>query len=113
MWEAEEAGTITNFSLDVGIVGQSAVAYCLVYVPEGYDYNDINFPAVTDDLYNPTKNVIISGILNAGANDPADDDHKFSRYSRKVVPGDRIALLAYAPTNQSLVNWELNFTVIN
>ena len=33
----------------------------LVYIPEGYDANTIAWPAVTDDMYNPTKYALITG----------------------------------------------------
>ena len=115
VWEAQEAGTITNFKLDTGmdnsIGGSSAIAYALVYVPEGYNANTLTYPALTDDMYNPTKNVLISGVLN----DVANEDHKSSRYSRKVVRGDRVCLLYYysAPSGTpAVVSFELNFTQI-
>ena len=41
-----------------------AMIYALVYVPEGYNANPIQWPAVSDDLYNPTKNALITGQLN-------------------------------------------------
>ena len=39
------------------------IPYAVVYIPEGYDANNIAWPAVTDDLYNPTKYALITGIL--------------------------------------------------
>ena len=54
---------MTNFKLDIGEESADQywpVAYALVYVPEGYNVNNLTFPAVTDDMYNPTKMVIIS-----------------------------------------------------
>ena len=113
VWTAVETGTVTNIKLDTGMdrdpatALQNAIAYALVYVPEGYNANALTFPALTDDLYNPTKNVLISGVLNS----TAMEDHKFTKYSRKVVRGDRLCLLYYNTdaANQE-VSFELNFT---
>ena len=75
--------TVTNFKLDIGEESADQywpVAYALVYVPEGYNVNNLTFPAVTDDMYNPTKMVIISGVCNSAGN----EDHKSSRYQENV-----------------------------
>ena len=64
LWTATTPCTVTNFKLDIGEESADQywpVAYALVYVPEGYNVNSLTFPAVTDDMYNPTKMVIISG----------------------------------------------------
>ena len=86
------------------------VAYALVYVPEGYNVNNLTFPAVTDDMYNPTKMVIISGVCNSAGN----EDHKSSRYSRKCAVGDRVALILITtrPSGTQPTNFELSFTVV-
>ncbi len=112
VWTATVPGTVSQFKLDTGINGESInsyLAYVLVYVPEGYSWNNITYPATTDDLYNPTKNVLISGILN----NVESEDHKSTRYGRKVSIGDRIALLYYNPTSSSSeqATFELNFTL--
>ena len=68
LWTATTPCTVTNFKLDVGEERADQywpVAYALVYVPEGYNVNALTFPAVTDDMYNPTKMVIISGVCNS------------------------------------------------
>ena len=91
VWTATVPGTVSQMKLDTGVESDIAgisYPYALVYVPEGYNANALNFPALTDDLYNPTKNVFISGVIN----NSQSEDHKYTRYSRKVVPGDRIAL---------------------
>ena len=65
LWTATTPCTVTNFKLDIGEESANQywpVAYALVYVPEGYNVNSLTFPAVTDDMYNPTKMVIISGM---------------------------------------------------
>ena len=84
------------------------IPYAVVYIPEGYDANNIAWPAVTDDLYNPTKYALITGILF----DNQVRDLKSTRYSRKMVPGDRIALI-YRGTNSAVtaqVAFSINFT---
>ena len=42
-----------------------AVAYALVVVREGYNPNQLNWPAVSTDMYNPTMDVLISGVLTS------------------------------------------------
>ena len=84
IWTATTPCTVTNFKLDIGEESANQywpVAYALVYVPEGYNVNSLTFPALTDDMYNPTKMVIISGVCNSAGN----EDHKSSRYSRKCA----------------------------
>ena len=114
LYTANEPQTVTNFKLDTGITTSTAgpVAYVLVHIPEGYNANNINYPADTADLYNPTNNVLISGVLT----DNTVEDHKFSRYSRKLKTGDRIALLYYNPLGSGgaiPVSFELNFTAVH
>ena len=111
VWTCEQPCTITNFKLDTGSdTGSLAIAYAWVYVPEGYNANAITYPSLASDMYNPTKNVIISGVLNG----TSTEDHKSSRYSRKCVAGDRLALLFYdsSPSGTSTVSFELSFTVV-
>ena len=112
VFTAKENGTASNFKLENLIAGTATnsmtIPYALVYIPEGYDANTITWPAVTDDMYNPTKYALITGILF----DNQVRDSKSSRYSRKMVPGDRIALL-YRGTNSSVpaqCAFSINFT---
>ena len=70
-----------------------AVPYALVVVREGYNANTLTYPAITDDLYNPTMDVLISGILT----DNAVEDHKSNAIGRKLKKGDRICLIVAAP----------------
>ena len=112
VFTASDPCTATNFRLDTGIGSGnvSSVVYALVYVPEGYDINNLNYPAVNDDLYNPTKCVLISGVLT----DTVTEDHKFSRMSRKMAVGDRIALIYYnAGVNSANCSFELSFTTVH
>ena len=112
VFTAKENGTASNFKLE-NLIASSAtnsmtIPYALVFIPEGYDANTIAWPAVTDDVYNPTKYALITGILF----DNQVRDLKSSRYSRKMVPGDRIALL-YRGTNSSNTMqcaFSINFT---
>ena len=112
VWTAQETGTISNIKLDTGMDSATgsteAIVYAMVYVPEGYNANPLNYPALTDDLYNPTKNVLISGVLNS----QDMEDHKSTRYSRKVVKGDRLCLLyrPVAASGSQTVSFELSFT---
>ncbi len=112
---AQVPQTATNFQLDIGaaVFGQGAgaeVVYALVRIPEGYLANNLNYPSTTDDIYNPTKDVLISGILTSNQ----AEDHKFSKYSRKLAPGDQIALRILNSTGSSTrVMWELSFTYIS
>ena len=112
VFTAKENGTASNIKLETLISTTSSnamtIPYAVVYIPEGYDANTIAWPAVTDDLYNPTKYALITGILF----DNQVRDNKSTRYSRKMVPGDRIALI-YRGTNSSAtgqVAFSINFT---
>ena len=58
-------------------------SYALVVVREGYNANGLNYPAVADDLYNPTMDVLISGILT----DNGVEDHKWNAIGRKLKKG--------------------------
>jgi len=112
MYTATDPCTATRFRLDIGTITELPCVYALVYVPEGYDVNTITYPATTVDLYNPTMNVLISGVIT----DNQVEDHKSSRYSRKLRIGDRIALILYNPVGNAsavTVNWELNFTTVH
>ena len=115
LWTATTPCTVTNFKLDIGEESANQywpVAYALVYVPEGYNVNSLTFPAVADDMYNPTKMVIISGVCNSSGT----EDHKSSRYSRKCSVGDRIALILIttrpSASGTQPTNFELSFTVV-
>ena len=90
---------------------QAAVPYALVVVREGYNANTLNYPAITNDLYNPTMDVLISGVLTDGG----IEDHKYNSIGRKLKIGDRICLIVYAiNTDGSPVElvFEMNFSVL-
>ena len=107
--------TIRSISLDVGVSATSSTTlastkavYALVVVREGYDSNNLNWPAVETDLYNPTQDVLISGVLTG-----SNDDHKRNMIGRKMKTGDRLALLvANVSATASDVGFELSFTSV-
>ena len=115
VWTCDTPSTVCQIKLDAGMdrdpcsALQNTIAYALVYVPEGYNANTLNFPALANDLYNPTKYVFISGVLNSINN----EDHKYTRYGRKCSPGDRIALLFYnSDAAAQTAAFESSFTVV-
>ena len=111
-WTAKGSCTIKSIRLDLGASATNAnvVPYVLVRVPEGYNANNIVYPAITDDLYNPTEMVLISGILT----DPTVEDHKGNAIGRKMKPGDRLALIIFngAVAGNIDVSFELSFSVL-
>ena len=69
----------------------------------------ITYPAVNDDLYNPTMNVLISGVLT----DSIVEDNKSNWIGRKMKKGDRLALVYFnAATADMTVAYEINFSVL-
>ena len=87
----------------------SGVPYVLVHVREGYNANTITYPAITTDMYNPTADVLISGILT----DNAVEDHKYNMIGRKLKSGDRLALIYYSSASGEVrVQFEINFSVL-
>ena len=109
--------TVTKFHVDLGIDPNATVdpnaelIWALVYVPEGYDANNIT-PSATADIYNPTKNVIMWGTLNGAY----VQDQKYSRYSRRLSVGDRIALLVRtvgSAVNNITGSYGLSATVVS
>jgi hypothetical protein len=112
---ATEACVVKGIKLDTGVNVNPAVTvncllpWVLVRVPEGYDAAAINFPATDNDLYNPTGEVLASGVLT----DSAVEDHKYNGVGRKMKPGDRLALIYYNPTPGNLiVSFEISFSVL-
>ena len=109
---AKEACLARSIKLDVGVTtpgSATCIPYVLVLVQEGYNANTITYPAVTDDMYNPTMNVLISGVIT----DPVTEDHKANMIGRKMKAGDRLALILYNAANiGSDVSFEINFSVL-
>ena len=110
-YEVETPQTIMNISLDLspGDASVPHTPYALVVVPEGYTANSINWPAISDDMYNPTKNVLIAGVLGPETSDMP----RYVRIGRKMAHGDRIALLVYnAGVAPTAVMYTLSFTAL-
>ena len=114
-YTAAEACTVKSIKLDIG---SSMVAetnynmlhpYVLALVLEGYNANPITYPALTDDMYNPTNLVLISGILT----DAAVEDHKYNMIGRKMKKGDRLALIIQnRGEGAQTVSFEISFSVM-
>ena len=112
-YTAQEACTVKSIKLDVGVnqgtASNVSLPYVLVLVPEGYEQNGINYPALTDDLYNPTNLVLINGIIT----DAAVEDHKYNMIGRKMKKGDRLALIVKnSQANEAIVSFEMSFSVL-
>ncbi len=114
IYTAESPQTVMNIKLDVGASQLGAAvphAYALVLVEDGYQANNINYPALTTNMYEPSQNILISGIITDGA----IEDNKYLRIGRKLKTGDRICLLFLqtAPsTGNSIMGFELSFTAL-
>ena len=119
-YTATQACTVKSIKLDVGITAViggltadgSNLPYALVVVREGYEANALNYPALTDDLYNPTMDVLMSGVITSSG----VEDHKFNMIGRKLKRGDRLCLIVtYRPTDVStaaIVSFEMNFSIL-
>ena len=96
-YTADQACTVKSIKLDLGMAAQADnstdIPYALVVVREGYNANTLNYPAITIDLYNPTMDVLISGILT----DSGVEDHKYNAIGRKLKKGDKICLIVTVP----------------
>ena len=113
VYTAGSAQTVKSIKLDIGQntntgAAQNGVVYAIVVVREGYQANALQWPALTTDLYNPTMDVLISGVLT----DPAVEDHKWNAIGRKLKTGDRICLIARGTEGPSYLNFELSFSVL-
>ena len=113
---AMDACVVKSIKLDVGkttgvsVANAEPLPYVLVHVREGYNANSIGWPAINTDMYNPTGDVLISGVLT---ND-AVEDHKWNMIGRKIKPSDRLCLIFYNPdtVNSQVVSFEMNFSVL-
>ena len=114
VFEATDPCTATKFKLDCGLLSSTSAgqAYALVYVPHGYNVNNIVYPSVPPaNMYEPSQNVLISGVLTNNGT----EDQKYCRYGRKMRPGDRIALIFRNSSGQNPeeIGFELNFTTVH
>ena len=113
VYTAGAAQTIKSIKLDIGAwqttgYQSNGAAYAIVVVREGYQANSLNFPALTTDLYNPTMDVLMSGVLTENST----EDHKYNSIGRKLKAGDRICLIVKGMENNSAVMFELSFSVL-
>ena len=114
-YTATTACTVKSIKLDIGAqavagAGDVAIVYALVVVREGYNANTLNWPAIEGDLYNPTMDVLISGVLT----EKGKEDNKSNAIGRKLKTGDRLALcvLNGSPTVAARVHFEMPFSVL-
>ena len=113
VYTAGSAQTVKSIKLDIGqnplvSEAQKGAVYAIVVVREGYQANALQWPALTTDLYNPTMDVLISGVLT----DAAVEDHKWNSIGRKLKTGDRICLIARGTDGASHLNFELSFSIL-
>ena len=115
-YTATQACVVRSFKLDVGCTrghieenNNVTIPYVMVHVREGYAANALTYPALTDDMYNPTNDVLISGVLT----DSQAEDHKSNMIGRKLKAGDKVALIfRNAVSVETTVEFELNFSVL-
>ncbi len=113
-YTAAEAQTVKSIKLDCGIQTANGtlaynVPYVLVRVAEGYNPNLMTYPALSGDMYNPTDQVLISGVLT----DNTVEDHKYNMIGRKLKEGDRMILIfSNNSGSDCTVAFELSFTVL-
>ena len=117
-YTATQACVVRSIKLDTGVTtgdtgNNGAVVYALVVVREGYNANALSWPAITSDLYNPTADVLMSGVLT----DSAVEDHKANMVGRKLKAGDRLCLIYYyldgdAGDTQVIVYFDMSFSVL-
>ena len=112
-WTAKEACTVKSIRLDCGVSASSPsqvnVPYVLVRVAEGYTANTMTYPALADDMYNPTDQVLISGVLTDGQS----EDHKGNSIGRKMKAGDRMALIMLNGGSADVdVSFEISFSIL-
>jgi hypothetical protein len=109
-YTAKQACTVKSIKLDIGARGANLIMpYALVVVREGYDANLLNYPVVQGDMYNPTMDVLISGVIT----DQGNEDHKSNAIGRKLKTGDRLCLLVANSTAAAITcAFEMPFTVL-
>ena len=108
------AQTVKSIKLDIGGwqttgYNSNGAAYAVVVVREGYQANSLSWPALTTDMYNPTMDVLMSGVLTENST----EDHKYNSIGRKLKSGDRICLIVKGIENNSAVVFELSFSILS
>ena len=85
-YTATQPCTVRSIKLDTGVTFSmpakeaTSSLTSFVVVREGYNANSMVWPAITTDLYNPTMDVLISGVLTDGE----VEDHKYNAIGRKL-----------------------------
>jgi len=116
VYTAGMAQTVKSIKLDIGMsapgvdpqISNQAIAYALVVVREGYNANPLSYPAIEVDMYNPTMDVLISGVIT----DTAVEDHKYNMIGRKLKQGDRLCLLVKSTYANAFCVFEMSFSVL-
>ena len=113
VYTAGTAQTIKSIKLDIGGwqttgYNSNGAAYAIVVCREGYQANSLQWPALTTDMYNPTMDVLISGVLTDGT----VEDHKWNKIGRRLKTGDRLCLIIYNTTASTAIvcAFELSFS---
>jgi hypothetical protein len=84
---------VRGFTIDVDVVGNGAVAWALVYVPEGIPSTNLTLN-VTDggqpaSFYTPEQHVICQGITTVNV-----ASRTFNRFGRSLASNDTVYFLA-------------------
>ena len=114
-YTATKACVAKHIKLDIGakedLSSTIQCPYVLVVVREGYNPNLINWPALTVDLYNPTMDVLISGVLT----DSKSEDHKSNFIGRKLKAADRLCLIVFNSVGSSTahVGFECSMSLLD
>lgn len=115
VYTSQQAETVKGIKLDMGMLTSAAsssngaaIAYAIVVVREGYNANSLTYPAIAVDMYNPTMDVLMSGVLT----DNQVEDHKYNGVGRKMKGGDRICLLVLGTVANLDSAFELSFSVV-
>ena len=99
--------TFSNFG---GVTEQYPIFYAVVYVPQGYDVNELYIPAIgqANNLYEPNQFVMSSGVLDFSGGPLRIR----SKLSRNLNSGDRIALaLATTLTSGGPILSEVTYAI--
>ena len=115
VYTSQQAETVKGIKLDMGMLTSAAstsngavIAYAIVVVREGYNANSLTYPAIAVDMYNPTMDVLMSGVLT----DNQIEDHKYNGVGRKMKHGDRLCLLVLGTVANLDCAFELSFSVL-
>lgn len=99
-----------NFSIDFGVLADAqptVLVWALVYVPAGYVPN--NLADAGNTMYQPTNNVIMSGIYDSA--DPGNTSRRTTRLSRLLKAGDGIALVYRSNVQPTQFRFQLTYAI--